>query len=40
MTPTEYQSEAGLDDLKPTVREAFLGENIADCFARTGDPVV
>jgi predicted TIM-barrel fold metal-dependent hydrolase len=29
-----------LDDLPGNLREAFLGENMAECFARTGDPVV
>ncbi len=30
----------GLDELPPAIRESFLGENMAECFARTGDPVV
>lgn len=30
----------GLDRLDESVRDAFLGENMAECFARTGDPVV
>lgn len=30
----------GLDALAPEVQTAFLGATMADCFARTGDPVV
>lgn len=33
-----YQPE--LDQLPSTVREAFLGENLAECFDRMGDPVL
>jgi predicted TIM-barrel fold metal-dependent hydrolase len=32
--------QPGLDRLAPRVRESFLGENLADCFDRTGDPVL
>lgn len=28
-----------LDELEPDLRAAFLGGNIAECFARTGDPL-
>jgi predicted TIM-barrel fold metal-dependent hydrolase len=28
-----------LDDLDAEIRSSFLGENAADCFARTGDPL-
>jgi len=29
----------GLDELRPGVREAFLGATMSDCFARMGDPL-
>ena len=31
--------EALLADVAPEVRAAFLGDNLAECFARTGDPL-
>ena len=30
---------AALDELVPAIRADFLGENMAACFARTGDPL-
>lgn len=36
--PTAYYDEqlAGID---PALKASFLGGNIAECFARTGDPL-
>ena len=31
--------QPGLDALEDARRAAFLGGNMADCFARTGDPL-
>jgi predicted TIM-barrel fold metal-dependent hydrolase len=31
--------EAGLDAVDPSLRESFLGANIAECFTRMGDPL-
>jgi predicted TIM-barrel fold metal-dependent hydrolase len=31
--------EPELSALSPEVRRGFLGDNIAECFARTGDPL-
>jgi hypothetical protein len=30
---------AGLDELGPGIREAFLGGNASACFERMGDPL-
>jgi len=31
--------EPTLSTIDPNLRAAFLGENMADCFARIGDPL-
>jgi hypothetical protein len=32
--------EKDLAAVSPEIKAAFLGDNIAECFARTGDPIV